>query len=179
MQMTKTTKTAVSGVIAALCVAMMFFGGLIPLFTYIMPVFCGLVIYIAHASFGWKYAVAVYAATAAASFMVCNDKECALLFAAFFGYYPVLKYSLERLGKPVLAWLAKFAVFNAAMIAAQWLLVLLFGLEGFYSSALGAYLIPILLVLANILFLCYDRTLVQVARLYHLKWKHYLNRLLK
>ena len=39
----------------------------------------------------------IYAAVAVLSLLFAADKEAALLFVLFFGYYPVLKSFLERI----------------------------------------------------------------------------------
>ena len=40
-----------------------------------------------------------------------------LFFAAFFGYYPVLKSFIERVRPVVLQWVLKLAVYNCALVA--------------------------------------------------------------
>ena len=63
-----------------------------------------------------SWALGCYGATALLSLLLLPSKAAAILYTAFFGYYPVVKMSAERLGKKALRWIAKLAVFNAALL---------------------------------------------------------------
>lgn len=59
--------------------------------------------------------LAVFAVTAALGLLIVPSKTLAAVYAAFFGYYPVMKALAERLKSRVLEWAVKLAVFNAAL----------------------------------------------------------------
>lgn len=69
----------------------MFLTGLIPIGTYALPAIAGVLLIVAVIEIGAKWAWMIYAAVAVLSLLFAADKEAALLFVLFFGYYPVLK----------------------------------------------------------------------------------------
>ena len=101
----------------------MFLTGLIPIGTYALPAIAGVLLIVAVIEIGAKWAWMIYAAVAVLSLLFAADKEAALLFVLFFGYYPVLKSFLERISNKVLSWISKFAVFNVAVVACFFLAV--------------------------------------------------------
>lgn len=173
------SKVALCGVATALCIAVMFASGIIPVLTYTLPAFCGLVIMFVSMAVGRGAGWLVFVATAFLAVFLTPDKECAVMFVAFFGYYPVLKFTLEkvknRFGRTVL----KFLVFNVAIVLSQFIVIEVLGLPIESDNFLGKWLVPVLLVLANILFVAYDFALVQVVRVYQIKWKKIFNKFLK
>ena len=110
--MSKSGKIALGGLLTALGVVLMFLTGLIPIGTYALPAIAGVLLIVAVIEIGAKWAWMIYAAVAVLSLLFAADKEAALLFVLFFGYYPVLKSFLERISNKVLSWISKFAVFN-------------------------------------------------------------------
>lgn len=90
-------KVALGGAVAALGLVLMFMTALIPFGTYAFPTFAGILTVVIVIEIGYGYAVAVYAATAILSFLLVPDKEAALMYAIFFGFYPILKGLIERL----------------------------------------------------------------------------------
>ena len=114
--MSKSGKIALGGLLTALGVVLMFLTGLIPIGTYALPAIAGVLLIVAVIEIGAKWAWMIYAAVAVLSLLFAADKEAALLFVLFFGYYPVLKSFLERISNKVLSWISKFAVFNVAVV---------------------------------------------------------------
>ena len=53
------------------------------------------------------------------------DKQAALLYVIFFGYYPILKALIERLKNKIVQWVLKYAVFNAAIVSAYFIAIYL------------------------------------------------------
>ena len=121
--MSKSGKIALGGLLTALGVVLMFLTGLIPIGTYALPAIAGVLLIVAVIEIGAKWAWMIYAAVAVLSLLFAADKEAALLFVLFFGYYPVLKSFLERISNKVLSWISKFAVFNVAVVACFFLAV--------------------------------------------------------
>ena len=92
----KTKNTAVSGLMTALSVVLMMLTTLIPVFMYVIPIVTGLlVLFIADVS-NKKWGAGVYFSTAFLSILLITDKEAALTYALFFGYYPLLKETIEK-----------------------------------------------------------------------------------
>ncbi|MFQ9846006.1 MAG: hypothetical protein ACLRXC_03500 [[Clostridium] leptum] len=129
--MSKSGKIALGGLLTALGVVLMFLTGLIPIGTYALPAIAGVLLIVAVIEIGAKWAWMIYAAVAVLSLLFAADKEAALLFVLFFGYYPVLKSFLERISNKVLSWISKFAVFNVAVVACFFLAVNFCSFRGF------------------------------------------------
>ena len=118
----------------------MFLTGLIPIGTYALPAIAGVLLIVAVIEIGAKWAWMIYAAVAVLSLLFAADKEAALLFVLFFGYYPVLKSFLERISNKVLSWISKFAVFNVAVVACFFLAVNFLQLPEDSFTVFGIYL---------------------------------------
>jgi len=106
---------------------------------------------------GWKWALASYAVTAALSLILSPSKASAILFSAFFGYYPIVKIFVERLHTPAARWGIKLGIFNAVMA------VLFFAIRSFFQGNWGVLSGKpwVMLLLANGLFVLYDLALQQ------------------
>lgn len=138
--MSKSGKIALGGLLTALGVVLMFLTGLIPIGTYALPAIAGVLLIVAVIEIGAKWAWMIYAAVAVLSLLFAADKEAALLFVLFFGYYPVLKSFLERISNKVLSWISKFAVFNVAVVACFFLAVNFLQLPEDSFTVFGIYL---------------------------------------
>lgn len=151
----KTKNTAVCGLMTALSVVLMMLTTLIPVFMYVIPIITGLlVLFVADIS-NKKWGSGVYFATAFLSLLLITDKESALTYTLFFGYYPLIKDIMEKLPK-LLAWALKFILFNISAVGIGVISFYVFGISGEEYDEFGKYTIPILLVMANIAFLLYD-----------------------
>ena len=154
--MSKSGKIALGGLLTALGLVLMFLTGLIPIGTYALPAIAGVLLIVAVIEIGAKWAWMIYAAVAVLSLLFAPDKEAALLFVFFFGYYPVLKSYLERISNKALSWISKFAVFNAAVVACFLLAVNFLQLPEDSFTIFGIYLPWVFLILGNVVFLIYD-----------------------
>ncbi len=151
----KTKNTAICGLMIALSVVLMMLTTLVPVFMYVIPIVTGLlVLFVADIS-DRKWGFGVYFSTAFLSLLLITDKEAALTYALFFGYYPLIKDIIEKLPK-ALAWFLKIVIFNAAAVGIGVISFYLFGVSGEEYNEFGKYTIPILLIMANIVFILYD-----------------------
>ena len=121
---TPASSVALGGVLAALAVVVMCLGTIIPVATYVCPMFCALLLQVVLKSCGVRIAWAWYGAVTILSLLLAPDKEAAAVFA-FLGYYPIVK---PRLDKTRLRWLWKGLLFNASVLVMYWLLLRVFGL---------------------------------------------------
>ena len=96
------------------------------------------------------------------------NKEAAVLFAGFFGYYPILKGVLERIKRRQLEWILKILVFNMAVVLSYLAVVYLFGitevLEDF--GAFGKWGIAAFWLAGNSVFVLYDIVLTRLIGMY-------------
>lgn len=177
--MSKSGKIALGGLLTALGVVLMFLTGLIPIGTYALPAIAGVLLIVAVIEIGAKWAWMIYAAVAVLSLLFAADKEAALLFVLFFGYYPVLKSFLERISDKVLSWISKFAVFNVAVVACFFLAVNFLQLPEDSFTVFGIYLPWVFLILGNAVFLIYDIALSGLVATYVEKLHHRVTKTLK
>ena len=177
--MSKSGKIALGGLLTALGVVLMFLTGLIPIGTYALPAIAGVLLIVAVIEIGAKWAWMIYAAVAVLSLLFAADKEAALLFVLFFGYYPVLKSFLERISNKVLSWISKFAVFNVAVVACFFLAVNFLQLPVDSFTVFGIYLPWVFLILGNAVFLIYDIALSGLVATYVEKLHHRVTKTLK
>ena len=138
---------ALGGVMAALALVVMCLGGLIPLATYVCPMFCAVLLMVVLKLTGRRVAWAWYGAVSILSLLLGPDKEAAAVFV-FLGYYPILKPWLD---KRKLAILWKLVLFNAAIFAMYSLLIYVFGLAEVAAEfeELGMVLTAVTLILGN------------------------------
>ena len=155
---------ALGGIITALCIILMFSVGIFPVLVYVFPMISSLLIFMLSYECGAKVAVVSYVSVSLLSLILSPDKESALIFLSFVGYYPILNKYIDRLKSRLLRWVIRFALFNAAMVASYFVLSKLFlaaELDDF-----GKYTVPVLLGLGNLTLVFYDLMLRSVEVLY-------------
>lgn len=152
-----TYRVAFCGVIAALSLVLMMLTSLVPVGTYAFPCFAGIFIAAVVIEYGWKWALGVYAVTAFLSLFLAGDKEAVLYFIAFFGYYPILKGTIEkRVKNRFLQYFIKFAVFNAAAVGSFYAASFLLSVSPDEYTVFGVYVPLAFLAFGNVFFLIYD-----------------------
>ncbi len=153
--MKKSKLTALCGMLTALSVVLMMSTSILPVLMYTLPLVTGVIVRLVEVLSSKKWAFGVYLSTSVLSLLLLTDKETALVYALFFGYYPLIRATLEKLPK-VLSWIVKLAVFNFSAVIIGFLGVWVFGVPVEEYTELGKATIPVLLVLANIMFFMYD-----------------------
>ena len=88
-------RVALGGLITALSILFLLMTGFIPFGTYALPTLAGAVLVAIVIEFGSKTALLTYMAVSLLAIFITPDREAALLFIMFFGYYPILKEKLE------------------------------------------------------------------------------------
>ncbi|MDO4420020.1 MAG: hypothetical protein Q4B92_06615, partial [Ruminococcus sp.] len=114
----KSRKVAFGGVIAALSLVLMLITGVIPVGTYALPAFAGIVLTAIVIEFGIPWAIGVYVGVSVLSFLLVSDKEAALYYTLILGIYPVLKSIFERIKVKWLSFMLKLVYFNVMAVAA-------------------------------------------------------------
>lgn len=135
MKARKSTQVAIGGMASALCLLLMIMTGMIPFATFALPAMAGIVLIAVVVEMGRSTAMLVYVAVALLSLFMCPDKEAAMMFIGFFGYYPVVKGLLDRIRPKLLQMLCKFAAFNLSIVATYWIIINLFGLTDILEEA--------------------------------------------
>lgn len=175
--MKKSKPIALCGLLAALSLVLMFLGSVLWVFTYVAPLVSSLIIAIICDLAGKKYAFITYLAVSIISVFFLPDKECALTYAFFFGYYVIIKSPLEKIKPKALSYLVKLLIYNAGIISSQLLLIYAFKIP--LDNNWGRWGIVLLIALANLVFAAYELMLSKLLILYDIKYKNKVNKLLK
>ena len=158
---------AFCGMAAGLSMVILLLGGVIPIATYAVPMLCGLLLLPILLEFGEKAAWATFFSVAALALMLDFDKEAAF-FYLFIGYYPIMKWRLDKLRPKALRIAAKITLFTVSMAVMYALLQLLFPvlavLKDFEEMGIAA---SVLFLAAYILcMMLYDWLLIYYVMLY-------------
>ncbi len=168
----QSAKTALGGVGAALMLALMFLLSVFPSATISAPAVASVVMVFAVLELGKGWAFGVYAATAILAVLVLPSKEAAVLFAVFFGYYPIVKAVLEKKAlRRILEWIIKILMFLAIVSAAYYLMIRFMGVEFEEIGKYGRAAIPLLLGFGAVAFVAYDFCLTLFAGEYLRRWQ--------
>lgn len=167
----KSSKTAVGGIVTALSIVLMFLTSIIPSMTYALPAAAGILLSLIVIEIDKRWSLGVYAAVSLLSILLIADKEAAVMYIMFFGYYPVLKGVFEGKLNPVLSWVLKFTVFNIGIVLATLITIYVFNIPFDEMERYGKWAAVLLLALGNVVFLIYDFALTNLIKLYLLKWR--------
>ena len=160
-------QAAYCGMTVGLSVVVMLMGGLIPIAVYAVPLICGLLLLPVTIEFGKPSAWATFAATALLALILDFDKEAAF-FYLFVSYYPILKWSIDRIRSKPVRLITKLLLFSVSVTVMYLLLWLLFPMEAFMQEfhELGTAMLFALLAVFDICMLMYDRLLFFALMIY-------------
>lgn len=177
--MKSTALTALGGIISALSVFIMFLSGVIPFMTYLIPALSGLLLIVTISEADIKWSVFIYCAVAILSMLVVADKEAAVMYTFFFGYYPVAKELIESrfMGVPSAA--LKFILFNLMIILGYLVIIYVFAIPLEEMEEFGKYGALVLLGIGNITFALYDTIIKNLTILYNRFWHKRVIKLFK
>ena len=159
---------------AALSVILVMCGNIFQAASQAMPAIAGVIGVIIVIEIGVKWAFAAYFVSAA---LTLGINEAGILFALLFGYYPIIKPLIEKIRVRAIEYIAKLALFNAAMIVSYAILIAVFSLAALgFDKMLFAW---ITLAIGNLFFILYDICISRIAALYCVKYRKYIKKLLK
>lgn len=178
--MKNSAKTAIGGIVASLSLVIMLLSAVLPFLEYALPAIAGSMLVLIVIELNKKWALCAYVAVSLLSILILANKEAAMMYIAFFGYYPILKPFFEsKIKNNILCWAAKAVVFNAAVVAAYLIIVYIFGIPIEDIDKHGAKMIPMLLLLGNTMFVLYDICITRLVTLYIKKWQKKFRKLFK
>ena len=176
----KSWAMAYCGIVAALCVALMLLGAVIPIAMFIAPAVAGFLIATVCVECGLQMALTAYAAVSLLALLFVPDKEVALIFTVLLGYYPLVKPKFERIRPALLRGVCKLLLCNGAVLAMYGLIYLLVPMgsisQELRTTAMAATLVT--LAMGNVAFLLYDRALHNMLMMYRLVWQPKLHKTL-
>ncbi len=178
--MKNTSLTALGGIVTALSVFFMFLSSLLPFMTYVVPAFAGLLLIVTVREVELKWSVYIYIAVSALSLLVIADKEAAVMYTFFFGYYPILYRVLNsKVKNAFFKTVLKFMVFNISVILGYLFIVFVFAIPIEEMEEFGKYTYFILLALGNLTFVFYDILVKNLSFLYDKAWRKQVNKIFK
>jgi hypothetical protein len=169
-----TRKLAFSAIISALSLIFLYLSSIVPtgqiaLFCLSTALFCVVVL-----ECGSGYALLSAVVTGMLGFIFLPNKLLLLPYALFFGYYPVLKLYIERLGHLFLEWMIKLSAFIVTMLGTFLLMRLMMELS--LEHSMPVYLIALIGIAV---FAVYDIALSLFIGIYREKIAKYLKFLRK
>ncbi len=116
--------------------------------------------------YGIKWSVGVFAVTAALGALLYPG-AAAIMYLAFFGFYPIAKSLFERIPSTLWCWVCKYALYTFAFLI-YWLLAK--ALFTFTGKELSWF---VLYPLGAAVFFLYDRAYSSLIRYYLMKLSRY------
>ena len=176
----KSWAMAYCGMAAALCVALMLLGAVIPVLMFIAPAVASFLIATVCMECGKTMAWTAYGAVSVLALLFVLDKEEALTFVFLLGYYPLVKPRFERVRPALLRGAAKLALCNGSILLLYGLVLLLVPGGSISQDLMGTALAVSLTTLAmgNVAFLLYDRALHNMLQVYRILWQPRLHKML-
>jgi len=174
----KAYKIALGGIVSALCLLTMFMTGIFPVLSVLLPMISGvfMMIIVSEISIGWAFLT--YISVSILSMTIAFDKEAVILFIMLFGHYPIIRFIIGRIKSKFAEIILKFAIFNICAVLFFMLTTYILGLTEFMEEIkeFGKYGIPLILILANFMFLLYDYNLDIFYELYQKRLKSILKK---
>ena len=177
--MKKSMKISLCGILAALSIVIMFLAGIVPTMTIALPALAGCMLIPVTAECGTKYGLTVYAVVTVLGFFLVSDREAWLMYLLFFGYFPAIYGVFDKKFKnKKVKFLVKVIVFTIATILEGLLATYILGIPLDSMGNLGKWSVIILIALAEIMFVVYDKCINNLIVLYFVKFRKVLMRLL-
>ena len=163
----QSSRIAFCGLMTALSVVLMLAGGIIPIATYAVPMMAGILLLPVLIEYGKKSAWTSYAAVSLIVLMLGIDKEAAF-FYIFLGYYPILKWDIERMNRKSLKLPIKLLVFNVSLVLMYALLGLVMNMDAVMQefTDMGAVLLLVFILTLNACLLLFDRLMLPLVYIY-------------
>lgn len=166
--------------IAALSVVIMLITYFSNIFVYLAPELAGILLVVILEEMGMKWAFGTFTAISLLALFIIADKEAAVYYTMFFGYYPIVRIFLsQRIKNKAVLLLLGCTVFNISIAAAILLCAYVFHID--YSELYEKSKIFLIVFIAalNVIFFGYDHLLVNMHLLYREKIKKRVHKMFK
>lgn len=165
--MRESSKAALCGIISSLAVVIMLSTYISPLLVYTAPAFSGLLLLLIINELGCRWAFGTYITVSLISAFIIADKEAAVFYTMFFGFYPILGYILNKnIRNKIIRTALKLITFNFSCLVS--FAVCMYVLSIDMSDILGDGILftVVFACLMNILFVIYDILIIRLQELY-------------
>ena len=161
-----TKRLARLAILTALGAVLLVLGSVVPTGRLALVALSSVPVCVALMMYGLKWSVGVFALTAVLGALLFPGAS-AIMYLAFFGYYPIAKSLFERLHKLWQVWVCKFALYTLAFVV-YWLLA-----RAIFTFTGGELAWYILYPLGAVVFWLYDQAYSSVIRFYIVKIARY------
>lgn len=174
----KTYRTALGGILAALASLFMLMGGVFPFAQFAGPCLASVAVMIFLTECGRKWAFFMYLAVSGVSVLVSPDLEGVLLFICFIGWYPILKVTVEKLGRNILVWLIKVLSLDICVGLMYYVLLRIVAVPALLNefAEYTSFTLIVLILMANASFVLLDIALTRIGVAYLLRFRQKLVR---
>ncbi len=159
-------KLSFSAILCALGVVILFIGSMIEVVDISMAALASFLITVCMIEISGAMPFTVYLATSVLSFILLPTKTVSIIYVMFFGFYPILKNYIERLGF-WLSWIAKFAAFNVISLVYYYIA------KSFFFPAIEDLRLYVLIIL-NVVFFTFDLALTFFVTAYVTRFRKML-----
>lgn len=178
--MRESSKAALGGIVSALALTVMLITYFSPFLVYTAPPFAGILLLIIVNEINYKWAFGTYAAISLLSIFLIADKEAAVFFVMFFGYYPILKMIIDsKIKLKVLRAIIKVLLYNGSLFLAILICMYVFSISYDDIGESGIIMTVLFVLLCNLLFVIYEFLLNRVQILYIQKLKGLFSRIFR
>lgn len=160
-------RLTVCAMLVALGIVFLGIGALLEVLDISMAVIASFCVIIAVIEYGKSAPWMVFAGISLLSFLIIPNKLPAVFFTLFFGFYPILKETLEKKNK-LLCWVLKEIIFNVCLAVIIAVYFWLF-FQGISLKIPLPWLIVIAVLLCEVVFVIYDIALTRMISFYILK----------
>lgn len=167
----KSRQMALCGMLCALAVVILSFGGLLGVATYCAPLLAMAALLPVLEEYGPRMAIPAWAAVSILALLLVTDRETALVYV-FFGWYPVLQPYVARIPTRAVRFLVKLIIGNVLILTLYGAVLRLMGLTADLLEA-TRLLNAALLVLGNVVFLMLDLVLERLRLLWRYRLRKY------
>ncbi len=161
-----TKRLARLAILTAIGVVLLLLGSVLPAGRLALIAVASLPVCVTLMMYGVKWSLGVFVLTAALGALLFPGAG-AIMYVAFFGYYPIAKSLFERIHKTWLGWVCKLALYGLAFVV-YWLLAR--ALFTFTGGELAWY---VLCPLGAVVFVLYDIAYSSLIRFYLVKIARY------
>lgn len=169
MRQNKSFHIALCGVLGAVSCVLLMGAGLFPLMDLSLAGAAGLVLLPIIAELGCKWAMSVYAVVCVLGVLLVPNKEPVVLFVFVLGYYPVLKFVIDkRIKNRAFGLVLKILAVNGGVAVSYFLMLQVLGLTYVKSdfATMSTGILIAVFVLYNVSALVYDIALNKLWVLY-------------
>lgn len=175
----ESTRIAMCGMVVALSVVLMLTSSIIPVMTYAAPLLCGVLLIPVQLEYDRRTAWTVFAAAALLTLILGFDKELAF-FYLFLGYYPIIKWRIERIRSNPRKLILKLLFFSVSLILMYVLLGLVIGFAAVMADFqdMGKIMTFLFFCMMLVCLMLFDRLLTPLSIVYVTRFQPKLKKLL-